>query len=118
MRCTIVSCGLATMALLAVAGPARAGDPGFFNGRNLDGWSGLEYWKAQNGAIVGSTAPDGIKFNTFLCSQKNYKNFELRCQVRLKDGKGNSGVQIRSEVFDKKHLAVKGPQADIGENYW
>jgi hypothetical protein len=90
----------------------------FFNGRNLDGWEGLtEYWSVKDGAIVGST-PDGLKFNTFLCSKKKYGDFEMQFQIRLKGGKGNSGVQIRSEIFDRKTFAVKGPQADIGEGWW
>ena len=114
MRTVMLTCCLAGMTLGV---SARAADRDFFNGRNLDGWKGLEYWKVEKGAIVGAT-PDGLKFNTFLCSDKKYKNFELKFQVRLKEGKGNSGVQIRSEIFDDKHLAVKGPQCDIGENYW
>ena len=114
MRTVILTCCLAGMTLGA---SARAADRDFFNGRNLDGWKGLEYWKGEKGAIVGAT-PDGLKFNTFLCSDKKYKNFELKFQVRLKEGKGNSGVQIRSEIFKDKELAVKGPQCDIGGNYW
>ena len=41
-------------------------------------------------------------------------------QIRLKAGKGNSGVQIRSfiEEKNKKKFAVTGPQCDIGEGYW
>jgi hypothetical protein len=111
--------------LLAAGTPARAeekkADQSFFNGKDLTGWEGLsEYWSVKDGAIVGSTHPDGGKFNTFLCSKKKYKDFELKFQVRLtgKDWSGNSGVQIRSEVFDKEHLAVKGPQCDMGEVYW
>ena len=90
----------------------------FFNGKDLTGWEGLVgFWTVKDGAIVGTTTADQ-KFNTFLCSKKKYKDFELQFQVRLKDGKGNSGVQIRSEVADPEHLAVKGPQADIGQDYW
>src|SRR5262245_18511715 len=71
----------------------------FFNGKNLDGWEGLtEYWSVKNGALVGDTGK-GINFNTFLCSKKQYGDFELSFQVRLANGKGNSGVQIRSEIF-------------------
>src|SRR5204862_1767088 len=90
----------------------------FFNGKNTDGWEGLmDYWKVDNGAIVGDTGK-GINFNTFLCSKKKYGDFELTFKVRLKDGKGNSGVQIRSRVHDMKKFAVTGPQADIGEGWW
>ena len=69
---------------------------------------------------MGSTAPDGLKFNTFLCSEKKYKDFELRFQVKLtgKGWTGNSGVQIRSEIINKDKFVVKGPQADMGGPYW
>ncbi len=91
----------------------------FFNGKNLDGWEGLmDYWSVKDGALVGLTPPEGLKFNTFLCSKKKYKDFELSFQIRLKNGKGNSGVQIRSRIDDKEHYAVAGPQADIGDIYW
>jgi hypothetical protein len=93
----------------------------FFNGKNLDGWEGLEnLWSVKEGAIVGSTFPDGQEFNTFLCSKKTYKDFELEFKVLLKgkDWTGNSGVQIRSKIFDKQHLAVEGPQCDMGDIYW
>ncbi len=89
----------------------------FFNGKNLEGWEGLEYWSAKDKAIVGFT-PQDPKFNTFLCSKKKYGDFELKFKVRLKDGVGNSGVQIRSKVVDKEKFVVAGPQCDIGANYW
>ncbi len=92
----------------------------FFNGKDLTGWEGLSnYWSVQDSAIVGAT-PDGLKFNTFLCSKKKYKDFELSFQVKLtgKGWSGNSGVQIRSEVFKPEELAVKGPQCDMGDVYW
>ena len=36
----------------------------------------------------------------------------------MKDGIGNSGVQIRSKVLDTKQFTVGGPQCDIGKGYW
>ena len=98
---------------------APAGDraPAFITSK-LGGWEGLlEYWTYKDGALVGA-APKGLKFNTFLCSKKKYGDFELSFQIRLKNGEGNSGVQIRSKVFDMKHFAVAGPQCDIGQNFW
>src|SRR5262249_21825194 len=83
-------------------------------------WEGLisDYWSYKDGALVGNTFPKGLKFNTFLCSKKKYKDFELSFKVRLKGGAGNSGVQIRSKVVDTKTYPVAGPQADIGAGYW
>jgi hypothetical protein len=109
------------LGLILVPSPARGSDDParFFNGKDLTGWEGLDkHWSVRDGALVGSTYPDGLKFNTFLCSRKKYGDFELRFQVRLKEGKGNSGVQIRSEIKDPTQFAVRGPQADIGDGYW
>src|SRR5947209_5357711 len=116
---------LAAAGLLALpAGHAARGEDAdkdtkeFFNGKDLTGWEGLEkYWSVKDGAIVGYTAEDP-KHNTFLCSKKKYKDFELSFKVRLKDGVGNSGVQVRSEIMDKDKFTVKGPQCDMGQIYW
>jgi hypothetical protein len=90
----------------------------FFNGKNLDGWEGLtKYWSVKDGALVGYT-PEDPGYNTFLCSKKKYKDFELKFKVRLKDGVGNSGVQIRSKIINMEQYAVGGPQCDIGAGYW
>jgi hypothetical protein len=90
---------------LGVAAAASDEPAAFFNGKDLTGF-------------VGSTHPSGINFNTFLCSQKQYGDFELKFKVRLVGANANSGVQIRSEIFDKEKLAVKGPQCDMGQVYW
>jgi hypothetical protein len=121
----MTSAGLVAALGLAVgtAGPGRGADADgstFFNGKDLDGWQGLtDYWSVKDGAIVGSD-PKGLNFNTFLCSKKSYKDFELHFQVRLtgRGWTGNSGVQIRSAVFNLEHYAVRGPQCDMGEGYW
>jgi len=88
--------------------------------KDLSNWEGIkEYWSVKDGALVGYTEKDP-GFNTFLCSKKAYKDFELSFKVRLKDGVGNSGVQIRSKMVDKtrKKFTVHGPQCDIGQGYW
>ena len=109
--------------LLAPPGaqPARSGEGKdvFFNGKDLTGWEGLtDFWRVDNGTLIGSTMPNGLKFNTFLCSKKKYTDFELKFQVRLTGGGANSGVQIRSKIFDDKKFAVAGPQCDMGQQYW
>jgi hypothetical protein len=121
MRNLTLALGLACLPLLAAGGPGRAEDAGtkaFFNGKDLDGWEGLtQFWSVKDGAIVGYT-PKDPGHNTFLCSKKKYKDFELSFQIRLKDGVGNSGVQIRSKIHDPEKFTVAGPQCDIGEGYW
>jgi hypothetical protein len=108
---------LVPAAALALApAPATADDTSDF--LKPDNWEGLkEYWKVEGTTIVGE-AKEGLKFNTFLCSKKKYGDFELSFKVQLKDGKGNSGVQIRSAVIDPQKFVVAGPQADIGQQFW
>ena len=99
---------------------AHAGDKDtFFNGKDLTGFEGLldQFWSVKDGAIVGSTAPKGINYNTFLCSKKKYKDFEMQFQVKLTKS-GNSGIQIRSHIHNKEKFAVTGPQCDMGGPYW
>lgn len=118
MRTILLSIGL--IALVPGAGVLAADDSSkeFFNGKDLAGWEGLmKYWSVKDGAIVGFT-PEDPKFNTFLCSKKKYKDFELTFKVRLKNGIGNSGVQIRSSILRPDRFSVSGPQADMGQQYW
>jgi hypothetical protein len=80
-------------------------------------WIGLpQCWRITRQGIMGSTGPQGIDFNTFLCTKKPYRNFELTCQVRLVTG--NTGVQFRSDFEDQGKFVLRGPQVDIGSGVW
>ncbi|MBX9790229.1 MAG: DUF1080 domain-containing protein [Pirellulales bacterium] len=97
----------------SVAHGADAEFRSLFDGKSLAGWTGdLELWKVADGAIIGSTEARTLKKNTFLATDKPYKNFVLRLKFKLRNG--NSGVQFRSKRFDE-HV-VRGYQADIAEN--
>lgn len=114
---------VACLALVLVPGPvpvfaAEDSTSEFFNGKDLTGWEGLtQFWSVRDGALVGYT-PQDPGHNTFLCSKKKYKDFELSFKIRLKNGVGNSGVQIRSKILDPEKYTVAGPQCDIGQQYW
>jgi hypothetical protein len=111
MHCTRA---LTILGLFVATSAARADDDFL----KPDNWEGLmQFWKIEGDTVTGLAEKDP-GFNTFLCSKKKYKDFEFSCQVRLKDGKGNSGVQIRSQIVDAKKFAVAGPQPDIGAGYW
>jgi hypothetical protein len=90
-----------------------------FNGKNLDGFEGLidQFWSVKDGAIVGQSPKEGLKFNTFLCSKQKFKDFEMSFQVKMTKS-GNSGIQIRSKIINQEKFAVGGPQADMGAQYW
>lgn len=87
-----------------------------FNGNDLSGWQGnKDLWTVRDDMIVGKSA--GIRDNEFLVTDREFGDFELRLDFRLRAGQGNSGVQFRSKrVADSK--AVTGYQADIGQQYW
>jgi serine/threonine protein kinase len=94
----------------------KATPPGnveFFNGKDLTGWGGVpSAWKVVNGAIVGKL-PGWQDQSTFLCTQREFGNFELRFSVRLLNGAGTSGVQVRSKLVDAAQYDVTGPQVRI-----
>jgi len=108
---------LIAAALLALPARAvRADDTEDF--LKPENWEGrTDIWKIEKGSIIGETKEDP-KYNTFFCSKAKYSDFELTFKVLLKGEVGNSGVQIRSEVFDAKLFKVRGPQVDIGKGYW
>jgi hypothetical protein len=107
--------------LLALAPAARTEDSSADDTKAFlspDNWEGRsDLWKVEGTTVVGETKQDP-KYNTFLCSKKKYGDFEMWFKVQLRDGVGNSGVQIRSEVFDKEKFKVKGPQVDVGAGYF
>jgi Domain of Unknown Function (DUF1080) len=103
---------------------ALADDSGWvslFDGKTLDGWrvnGGTASYKVEDGAIVGTTVEGSP--NTFLC-KGDFKDFVLELDVKC-DAQLNSGVQVRSHVFEKddadpanrkKAGIVYGPQCEI-----
>jgi hypothetical protein len=91
----------------------------FFNGKDLSEWEGLPgLWQVKDGAIVGTVTPQTQGAVTCLCSKRQYRDFELKFQVRLTGdpARFNSGVQFRSAVANAGLLTVNGPQADVGVN--
>jgi len=110
-------------AVLAFSGAAFAGEAaeeGFvplFNGKDLAGWEGdAKLWIVEDGMLIGRSS--GIKYNDFLATAKTYKDFTLRFQIRLVDGKGNSGMQFRSKRVPPPSHEVSGYQADIAPGWW
>ena len=101
------------LALLALASSAVAEDKNLFNGKDLTGWKGLDFWSVQDGAIVGQTTKEHpTKGNTFLVYKDEVADFELTFKYRItdvngkSDGFGNSGVQYRSKLVDAKGLSL------------
>lgn len=97
--------------------PARAegrGGDGFkplFDGKTLDGWKNPYEWgevKVVDGEIHLTAEK---KF--FLVTEKAYSDFVFEGQVKLPEGKANSGFMFRAHVKKNK---VSGYQAEVDGN--
>lgn len=97
-----------------------------FNGKDLNGWiqkNGTAKYTIEDGGIICGTTEAGSP-NSFLCTEKDFGNFELTFDVKVSD-KLNSGVQIRSKTKTipqsksddtkkkEKFGRVFGPQVEI-----
>ena len=111
---------LAALAAIALCGPAAAAElpshelaDGFvplFNGRDLTGWDGDPgLWAVAEGSIIGSSDGRPLSENSFLVSEREFADFVLRFEVKLRNG--NSGMQFRSERTGR--WTVRGYQADL-----
>ncbi len=110
---------LALLPAIALAQPTE--DDGFkpiFDGKTLNGWdANPKLWKIDDGAIHGSTHPDGLKGGNTFCIWRGGEpdNFELKFKFKLENG--NSGVQYRSK--DLGNWRVGGYQFEIrNEKKW
>lgn len=74
--------------------------------KDFAGWTkrgGTATYSLEGKELIGHST---VKTpNTFLCSDKTYGDFVLEYEFKV-DPKLNSGVQIRSEVFDQKTEAL------------
>jgi len=88
------------------------------DGKTFAGWEGnLHVFRIQDGAIVGGSLGREVPRNEFLCTTKEYSDFELRLQVKLLGEGANAGIQIRSRRIPNHHEMI-GYQADMGQHYW
>ena len=93
---------------------AQDGFTTLFDGKSLDGWTqhgGQAKYSMENGEIIGRSVPNTP--NSFLCTNKEYGDFVLELEFKV-DRSLNSGVQIRSHVFDKPtDLEIEGKKTTI-----
>lgn len=102
------------------ATPKKEAAPGvpLFDGKTFAGWEGnLKWFRIQDEAIVAGDLTQRIPHNEFLCTKKEYGDFELHLEVKVAGNKGNAGIQLRSQRVPNHH-EVSGYQADVGPGYW
>jgi hypothetical protein len=99
---------LLLFALLPVMAFAQATDDetGFTsltNGKDLTGWKkvgGNGEYKVEGAEIAG--IGKNVNGNTFLISEKTYKNFDFRFEMKFDTLKGNSGMMFRGLQKESK----------------
>lgn len=94
----------------------QAAEPGFtdlFNGKDLTGWTrvnGNGEYKIEDGQIVGFG--ENVGSNTFLRTDKTYKDFDFRFEMKFDDLTGNSGMMFRGLQKEGKDGRVHGYQCE------
>ncbi len=113
---------LILLALPMLAGASDAeptpGEP-LFDGKTFEGWEGnLDWFRIEDGVIIGGSLEKEIPNNEFLCTTKSYGDFELTLEVQLSDTpQANAGIQFCTARIPNHH-EVSGYQADMGEGWW
>jgi len=105
----------ATLTVTLAASSAFGGEwVSLFDGETLEGWTqrnGTAKYTVVDGTVLGTTNEGSP--NSFLCTDKDYGNFELEFEVKV-DDRLNSGVQIRSQTKGgTPDGRVNGPQVEI-----
>jgi hypothetical protein len=89
-----------------------------FNGKSFAGWEGnLDHFRIEDEAIVAGTLDKPIERNEFLCTEREYGDFELRLEFKLLGDGANAGVQFRTKRIPNHHEVI-GYQADMGDGWW
>lgn len=92
--------------------------------QSFEGWyllpdPDLDPWRFEGDVVAGGDPVNGLKKNSFLCSEQEFEDFELQLDFKLtgdpETGLINAGVQYRSYWANNK---VTGYQADIGGPTW
>ena len=85
-----------------------------FDGKTLTGWDGDRNWfRVEDGCIVAGSLEKEIPHNMFLCTTKEYDDFELKLEIKIMGPGDNSGIQFRSRRIPGGP-EVSGYQADAG----
>jgi hypothetical protein len=108
--------------------PATVGLEMTSPGAVYKGWvhlNGAHTYTVEEGAIVGRTVESSASMNSFLCTTREFDDFELELETMV-DRVTNQGIQIRSRVrpvrttgrsFESSAGRVNGPQVEVRRFY-
>ena len=107
----------ASQVVSSIADPTDAHEDDFvalFNGESLEGWEGNEaHFRVEDQVIIAGNLNTPIDHNYFLCTTKEFTDFELQFEVKLIGPGQNAGVQFRSKRIENS-TEVSGYQCDVG----
>ena len=113
-----IGCLLLALCAQADAGNQDTGPAPLFDGKSFDGWEGnLDHFRIEARAIVGGSLAKEIPRNEFLCTEREFGDFELRLKFKVLGDGANAGVQFRTRRIPNHH-EVSGYQADLGDGWW
>jgi hypothetical protein len=102
------------IAILLFGGSAPADEwRSLFDGKTLDGWKAADHpecFRVEDGAIVAGGGPMAHLFYVGPVGRHDFKNFELKLEVRTKPG-SNGGVFFHTEP--QSGFLKKGYEAQI-----
>jgi len=81
--------------------------------QNCGRFEDLNWFRIEDGAIVAGTLEKEMPYNVFLCTTKEYSDFQLRLEAKLIGEEANAGIQFRSRRVPGE-TEVAGYQADMG----
>lgn len=98
---------------------AEPAEKRLFDGKSFGGWEGdtTKTFRIEDGAIVGGSLKEKVPRNEFLCTNREYGDFELRLKFKVLGKGANAGVQIRSRRVPNHHEMI-GYQADLGQGWY
>lgn len=121
---SLLSVGLIVLGSLTVADVPAADQilnsgrskTALFDGETLNGWQAVPAdcaadWKVKNGVIVGTGTQNRVSYLTW--KNQNLTDFELSLSYRL-HGKGNTGIEVRSQPDPSGKRPLIGYHADLG----
>ncbi|MES2505281.1 MAG: family 16 glycoside hydrolase [Verrucomicrobiota bacterium] len=108
--------------LLTTALPLWAQPVSLFDGKSLTGWDfDPAVWRVEDGLMTGGSLTEKVTQNYFICTNKNYQNFDLKLKIKCSGdpatGMLNSGIQIRSLRVPGGHH-MSGYQVDCGKGWF
>ncbi len=73
----------------------------------------MKIFRVADRAVVAGSLEKPIPNNEFLCTKKQFENFELRLKAKLIGAGKNAGIQFRSKRIPNHHEVI-GYQCDMG----